>query len=153
MTHGCATKQGPKCSGTSPQPGAPRSETSLFPQCPGKHPAWLIRASPQAVTIRESKEKYCSWVFCCPSTPALRSPTHSPCPGSHRAGLAQPWLCPAPRNTQPCWKQRGKLYSDCNGAGSEAKRDGKVEMSADFNGKKSWLSSLKPGRRVQQALC
>lgn len=67
----CRGTAGPKCLGTRPQPGAPISETSLFPQCSGKHPAWLIRASPGAAAIRESKEKSNSWDFCC-----LSAPTH-----------------------------------------------------------------------------
>lgn len=56
-----------------------------------------------------------------------------------------PWLSLHLRNTLPCWVERGKFTQDGGGAGSEAKRDGKSTMPADFNGKRPWLLSPADG--------
>ena len=142
MTPGCATRRGPKCSGTGPQPGTQRFEISVSPvpeATPSLSAARLIRASPGAAVLRESKEKSNSRDVCCPSAPTLSFQ-----PGSRGVGLAGPRSALHPRNTQPRWKERGEVYSDCGGVGSEAKRDGKVGMPADLSGKMPWLSSLSP---------
>lgn len=144
MTHGCATKRGPKCSGTSPQPGALRFEI-CFPGARGNTQP-LCSLADKGFSLgchgqgKQGEIQFLGLLL----SQCSHSPMHNFHPWSHRAGLAQPQLCPAPQNTQPHWKERGEVYSDCGGVGSEAKRDGKVRMPADFNGKKSWLSSLSP---------
>lgn len=77
--------------------------------------------------------------FGCPTVPALQLPTCVLSPRSQGSGLAWPQLYPAPQEHFALLDGKGEVYSDCGGAGSEAKRDGKSTMPADFNGKRAWL--------------
>lgn len=125
MTHGCAMKQGPKCSGASPQRFGNLVISPVSGETPSLSASWLIRASPRAAVVRESKEKSNSWDFCCPSAPSL------PRTASTRGAMGLGWHGPSsalhPRNTRPRWKERGEVYSDCGGVGSRGQRGRKSQ--------------------------
>lgn len=97
-----------------------RAETSSSRGTPSLSAGCLIRASPQAAALRESRDN---------SIPSIG--THcSSCPrlGSQGSGLA----CPAPQELPALLGAKGEVYSGSGGAGSEANSDGKFTVPADM---------------------
>lgn len=147
VTHSCATQQGPKCSSTSPQSGTPRSENLFISPVPRETSSLADKGfCPGSGKARRNPIPR---TFAVPVLLLSSCPHTAPARGAMELGWHGPSSALHPRNTQPCWKERGEVYSDCGGAGSEAKRDGKFGMPADFNGKKKALTfQPEPSRRV-----